>query len=356
MPSDFLALDTQFPTFGDGDSTSTKLNKIMSHLYLLQEGLRYTLRNLDSSNFNQTALTEITEPVYAQIEASADGLRTAMALDAEGLRLTVESLESQLWLKVDSNSFNVYVQQTDDKIAALQLTAESFETFVGAGGAFSQLEQRVAGITLSAVDDGTGAQLKLSNGADGSSVGITLSVTDGDVGSILHLGIGSTTLVSDEIVMVGAVTFADLAGNGTTTINGGNITTGEISAVDFVAAGRPNGTQQSKFIVRDISADVDIGGIGYQYVEGDEDYGDKLYLYTTDFAHGGTRFYPSIKLESVGRISMEAANSVHGLVYILGGGEGVTIHSRYGDVRIQEGNTIWLFSNGSLYKNGTEVL
>ena len=40
MPSDFLALDTQFPTFGDGDSTSTKLNKIMSHLYLLQEGLR----------------------------------------------------------------------------------------------------------------------------------------------------------------------------------------------------------------------------------------------------------------------------------------------------------------------------
>ena len=101
---------------------------------------------------------------------------------------------------------------------------------------------------------------------------------------------------------------------------------------------------------------MDIGGIGYQYVEGDEDYGDKLYLYTTDFAHGGTRYYPSIKLESVGRISMEADNSVHGLVYISGGGEGVTIHSGYGDVRIQESGTIWLFSGGKLYKNGTEVL
>ena len=356
MPSDFLALDTQFPTFGDGDSTSTKLNKIMSHLYLLQEGLRYTLRNLDGSNFNQTALTEITEPVYAQIEASADGLRTEMALDAEGLRLTVESLESQLGLKVDSSSFNVYVQQTDNKIAALQLTAESFATFIGEGGAFSQLEQRVAGITLSAVDDGTGTQLKLSNGADGSSVGITLSVTDGDVGSILHLGIGNTTLVSDEIVMVGAVTFADLAGNGTTTINGGNITTGEISAVNFVAAGGTTSAQESKFIVRDLGSDMDIGGIGYQYVSDDGDFGDKLYLYTEDFVTGGNRYYPSVKIDSVGRISMEADNSVHGLVYISGGGEGVTIHSGYGDIRIQESGTIWLFSGGNLYKNGTEVL
>lgn len=356
MPSSFLALDTQFPTFTDSDSTKAKIDKIMSHLYLLQESLRYTLRNLDSSNFNDTAMGEITEPIYAQIEHSAEGLRAELAFDASGLELAVSSLETQLGIKLDSSSFSVYAQETDDKIAALQLTADSFETFISDGGAYSQLQQRVEGITLSAISDGAGTILKLSNGADESSVGITLSVTDGSVGSVLHLGIGNTTLVSDEIVMAGAVTFADLEGSGTTVINGSNITTGEISAVNFVAAGGTTSAQESKFIVRDMGADVDVGGIGYQYVSADDEFGDKLYLYTEDFVLRGTRYYPSVKVSSVGRVSIEADNNVHGLVYISGGGEGVTIHSSYGAIRIQESGTIWMFQDGKLYKDGVEVL
>ena len=59
--------------------------------------------------------------------------------------------------------------------------------------------------------------------------GITLSVTNGDTSSTLSIKSGSTTLSSAKIELKGVVTFTDLSTSGSTTINGGNITTGTIS-------------------------------------------------------------------------------------------------------------------------------
>ena len=398
----------------DGGSLREQVDKLTNILLQTQEGLRYALRNLDGSNFNPAGLREILEPVTVRLEDGMKELRTELSITAEGLALDVASLESELQLKIGSDELAAAIEDVNGDVAAvslrvdglsttvknqagdisalqqtasslsstvrshtgsissLQQTADSLTSTVQSqGGSISQISQTVNNIRLVAVTAaGGGAQLELTNGQGGTdTIGLTLSAVDGqNGGSIIKLGVGSTEISSPEIVFDGMVTFADLDGTSgnTTVITGDNITTGTISAVNFVAMGDSNSTT-SQFIVHEAAQfDVDIGGIRYALEVGDDDrlgyYADKLYLYTQTFSGVSGTYYPSIKLDSVGRISIQADDATHGMVYISGGGAGVTIHCTGAQVddsavRIQDNyNTIWTFKDGALYKDGRAVL
>ena len=397
----------------DGGSLREQVDKLTNILLQTQEGLRYALRNLDGSNFNPAGLREILEPVTVRLEDGMKELRTELSITAEGLALDVASLESELQLKIGSDELAAAIEDVNGDVAAvslrvdglsatvknqagdisalqqtasslsstvrshtgsissLQQTADSLTSTVQSqGGSISQISQTVNNIRLVAVTPaGGGAQLELTNGAGGTdTIGLTLSAVDGrNGGSIIKLGVGSTEISSPEIVFEGMVTFNDLKGEGKpTVITGDNITTGTISAVNFVAMGDSNSTT-SQFIVHEADQfDVDIGGIRYALEMEDDDrlgyYADKLYLYTQTFSGVQGTFYPSIKLDSVGRISIQADDATHGMVYISGGGAGVTIRCSGAQVddsavRIQDNyNTIWSFKDGALYKDGRAVL
>lgn len=431
MPSEYLFLSSPLPSMQDGGSLREQVDKLTNILLQTQEGLRYALRNLDSSNFNPAGLREILEPVTVRLEDGMKELRTELSITAEGLALDVASLESELQLKIGSDELAAAIedvngdvaavslrvdglsttvknqagdisalqqtasslsstvrshtgsisslQQTADSltstvqshtgsISALQQTADSLTSTVQSqAGSISQISQTVNNIRLVAVTAaGGGAQLELTNGMGGTdTIGLTLSAVDGTKGgSIIKLGVGSTEISSPEIVFEGMVTFADLMGEGKpTVITGDNITTGTISAVNFVAIGNSKlHTTNSQFLIRDEYTDMDIGGIRYDFVNLDKSFADKIYLYTNEFTYEGTLYYPSVKIESVGRISIQADDATHGMVYISGGGAGVTIHctgSQVDDsaVRIQDNyNTIWTFKDGALYKDGRAVL
>ena len=413
MPSEYLFLSSPLPSMQDGGSLREQVDKLTNILLQTQEGLRYALRNLDGSNFNPAGLREILEPVTVRLEDGMKELRTELSITAEGLALDVASLESELQLKIGSDELAAAIEDVNGDVAAvslrvdglsatvknqagdisalqqtasslsstvrshtgsissLQQTADSLTSTVQSqGGSISQISQTVNNIRLVAVTPaGGGAQLELTNGAGGTdTIGLTLSAVDGrNGGSIIKLGVGSTEISSPEIVFEGMVTFNDLKGEGKpTVITGDNITTGTISAVNFVAMGDSNSTT-SQFIVHEADQfDVDIGGIRYALEMEDDDrlgyYADKLYLYTQTFSGVQGTFYPSIKLDSVGRISIQADDATHGMVYISGGGAGVTIRCSGAQVddsavRIQDNyNTIWSFKDGALYKDGRAVL
>lgn len=395
----------------DGGSLREQVDKLTNILLQTQEGLRYALRNLDGSNFNAAGLREILEPVTVRLEDGMKELRTELSITAEGLALDVASLESELQLKIGSDELAAAIEDVNGDVAAvslrvdglsttvknqagdisalqqtasslsstvrshtgsissLQQTADSLTSTVQSqAGSISQISQTVNNIRLVAVTPtGGGAQLELTNGQGGTdTIGLTLSAVDGTKGgSIIKLGVGSAEISSPEIVFDGMVTFADLEGTSgkTTVITGDNITTGTISAVNFVAIGNSKlHTTNSQFLIRDEYADMDIGGIRYDFVNLDKSFADKIYLYTNEFTYKGTLYYPSVKLESVGRISIQADDATHGMVYISGGGAGVTIHCTGAQVddsavRIQDNhNTIWTFKDGALYKNGSAVL
>ena len=260
---------------------------------------------------------------------------SALQQTASSLSTTVKNQAGDISaLQQTADSLTSTVQSHTGNISSLQQTADRLTSTVQSqGGSISQISQTVNNIRLVAVTPASGgAQLELTNGAGGTdTIGLTLSAVDGkNGGSIIKLGVGSTEISSPEIVFEGMVTFADLMGEGKpTVITGDNITTGTISAVNFVAMGDKNSTA-SQFIVHEAyDFDVDIGGIRYALEMEDDDrqgyYADKLYLYTQTFSGVKGTYYPSIKLDSVGRISIQADDATHGMVYISGGGAGVTI-------------------------------
>ena len=58
MPGNFLNIDTEFPTLTGKESSKELIPELMNYLSLLVEQLRYTLNNLDTTNFNSKALSD----------------------------------------------------------------------------------------------------------------------------------------------------------------------------------------------------------------------------------------------------------------------------------------------------------
>lgn len=200
MPKDFLALDTNFPQFTGTETTDQKVNQLYNYTYMLLENLRYCLRNLDSRNFNEAGLREITDPIYARI-SDAEGNLTELAIEATGLALRVSNAEGDITsLTITAEGLQSQVSNIDGDVSSLQQTADSLTSRISnAEGDISSLTQTVNSFTL--------------------------SVDNGETSSTLYLDAGRTELISVVIRFTGVVAFSNLDGSSGTIIDGGAIDT-----------------------------------------------------------------------------------------------------------------------------------
>lgn len=117
MPTTFQLVETTFPQ-GDGKSTEQQLRGIYNYLFVLLEQLRYTLFNLDESNFNQDLLNQfisgISSPIYAEIGKAEESI-TKLSIEAG-------HLQSQISGKIGSEDAQTLIDQSLD---ALTLAATS---------------------------------------------------------------------------------------------------------------------------------------------------------------------------------------------------------------------------------------
>lgn len=209
MPSNILTTDTSFPNLNGNQSTDEKFRLITNYLYMLLEQLRYSMANLGLENFNEKEFDDIvnliTEPVYVQL-SDLEGNVSSLTVTAEQLNSRMSDAEGNIsTLQQTSNSIMSQVSDLEGNVSTLQQTSQALSTRISnAEGDISSLTQTVNGFTL--------------------------SVTNGTESSTIKLMSGSTQISSQVIQMSGMVTFTDLSGNGTTVINGNNITTGTISA------------------------------------------------------------------------------------------------------------------------------
>lgn len=99
MPSSWLDADSNFPAFAGGESTEKKIDAIQNYLYMLVEQLRWSMRNLDQSNMNPTAVERfsqtITQPLLARIQDGENAL-TRLSVAAGEVSATVADLQSGL--------------------------------------------------------------------------------------------------------------------------------------------------------------------------------------------------------------------------------------------------------------------
>ena len=97
MPNAFLSIETNFPTFNADQKTEDKIDSMVNYLFILVEQLRYTLNNLDTKNFNATALSnfaaDTTEEVTQGLTVLAAQLNQTNQSMA-GLSRRVGSLEA----------------------------------------------------------------------------------------------------------------------------------------------------------------------------------------------------------------------------------------------------------------------
>ncbi len=106
MPSNWLSIDSNFPSFTGEESTERQIMALHNYLFQLREGLQYSLQNLTADNFNTAALhnlseaqknemTEQLKKVYTQLNQMAveiDRL-SSRVVGAENLQNRMEAAE-----------------------------------------------------------------------------------------------------------------------------------------------------------------------------------------------------------------------------------------------------------------------
>lgn len=202
MPSNWLYIDTNFPSFTQKESDGEKIETMQDYLFMLVEQLRYTLHNLDLSNMNKTAadgfVKTITQPIYAEIK-NAEGSITQLGVTADGLAARIGDAEGN--------------------ITQLQATATGLQASISSlDGSVTNLTADVNGIraTVRTKIDATQAQSIF----DQSATGFTLGATSGENGTIFKLNYngvqvastGSIDLCVDAVNIYGTLTATKLRG------------------------------------------------------------------------------------------------------------------------------------------------
>ena len=233
MPSSLQTLDTAFPKIDEHQTTEENLNQVVNYLYMLLENLRYTLGNLGEDNFNDTELDSIgkliTEPIWARIADDEGNIHT-LNVTAENLLSQVSDINGNIsTLQQTAETLSSNISTAEGNISTLTQTANSLSSKIStAEGNISSLQQTASSLSTK-VSNVEGSVSTLTQTVNGFS----LSVSNGTSSSTIKLMSGSTVISSKSISFSGMVTFSDLSTKGSTTINGGNITTGEIDAVDI---------------------------------------------------------------------------------------------------------------------------
>lgn len=169
MPSNLLNADIGFPAAKGKPEQS--INEVLNYLYMLLEQLRYSFANLDRDNFNDKGFRDIAAEINKPVLIKLED--------------TEKELKTELTIK--------------------------------------------AGELSSRISDNKGNLTKLTQKVDS----FRLSVENGYSSSTLTLTANGIALSSQEIEFHGVATFHSLSTPGQTVIDGGNIRTGTIEAIDI---------------------------------------------------------------------------------------------------------------------------
>ena len=131
---------------------------------------------------------------------------------------------------------------------------------------------------------------------------ITMEVSNGSESSTIKIKNNGIEIASVNVTFTGVVTFTDLSGSGSTTINGDNITTGTITGVELIS---DNGTRQ---------VDIDDGEVAFGYRSG-----ASVWQVGRVFSYDGSSFWIKTESGSVMKLlsdSTMSIDSTSGTVYI----------------------------------------
>ena len=244
MPSNWLYIDTNFPSFTQKESDGEKIETMQDYLFMLVEQLRYTLRNLDLKNMNKAAmngfLQNIREPIYAKIEDTNKNVNE-LSITAQGLSARISNAEGDITqLGVTADGLAARISSAEGNITQLGATADGLAAEIkNAKGDITQLGARADGLAArissnegsitNLTADVNGIRTQVSgkiNSTEAQTLinqslnGITLAATSGETGTVFKLmydgavlaSTGSVDLYVDAVNVYGTLTAERLQG------------------------------------------------------------------------------------------------------------------------------------------------
>lgn len=146
MPSNWLAMDDNFPTFTGSESPQQQIAALHDYLFQMRQGLQYSMRNLTAENFNASALQQLTDE---QKDAFAKELQVLIntvnqfATDLSNLNARVLAVE-KLGARVTSAEEEIsYLQKDVDQLQEEQAALD--EQMTAAQESIDGLEQDLNG-------------------------------------------------------------------------------------------------------------------------------------------------------------------------------------------------------------------
>lgn len=110
MPSAWTLIDTSFPAFTGKEKVKEQIPVILNYMYMLSEGLKYQLNNLNYSNWNSAALDDL------KVETTAD-LVEQMKAEAEQITTILNRL----------NSVSAQIVQAEMNIGEIEKDQQTFQ-------------------------------------------------------------------------------------------------------------------------------------------------------------------------------------------------------------------------------------
>ncbi len=125
MPSSWLTLDGNFPSFTGKESPKEQISKLSDYLFQLTDNLKYTLQNLGKDNWNTVALEQLSEDATKKLAEQFQNTLTQV----QGLQNTLNGLSG----RVKTAEENIADQEerlkaAEENLAFLQATPEDHET------------------------------------------------------------------------------------------------------------------------------------------------------------------------------------------------------------------------------------
>ena len=211
-----------------GDS-ARDIKSLSNHVFMLEEKLRYTLRNLDVTNFNDLGLARYengrlqiytkevevqTEKLRVEFGKETDEIHALISATADELLAEIEDVEGNYTtLKATVNGIQSTVKSHTASINDQAVTNKTLQSQI------KQTSDKISAV-VSAVDDNSG------------------NVTAASIVAAINGAASTVKISADHITLAGVVTVQDLAGNGTVQINAGNIAAGgTISGVGLESTG-----------------------------------------------------------------------------------------------------------------------
>ena len=139
MPSNWSMVDNNFPTFTGEEPVRSQIGKLVNYMMVLTDQLKYNLANLDTTNWNETAMSQFQADTTQDVESDVEDLDGTVEETNQSLsvvKLAVEDMAQallELQEKIDK-----WEEEQIPKINNLEQDMEKQKTVIvpdGSGGA-----------------------------------------------------------------------------------------------------------------------------------------------------------------------------------------------------------------------------